>query len=532
MRRGEPAAFRSLYERHAAEIQGFCRHMLGSRQDAEDAAQATFASAYRAIVANQDPIAMRPWLFAIARNKCLDMLRSRHEHVELNGELALTGDPVRHAEVSEEMASMIRGIQSLPETQRSSLLLAEIHGMRHTEIASVLGVRPEQVKAFIHQARSNLISERAANDTSCAEIRQELACAGRMALRRSRLRRHLRSCEGCQSFADSVSAQGRELRAIFPLLPLAAKYQDLEAALGLGAGGSAIAAGTAIVGSSPAQLVGGGVSTLALKVAAGVAAVGASAGIGASVLSSSSARRSHATPAFAAEAQPRLVLSSVTTRDAAQAEPPLIRGTRHVRYGSHVLRPTRAKPARYANAGPGERAMSPHRSHGRSGDSSETRAQGSGREQPALAPTTSVTREREGSNSSPRNFEKKAERETDAREAVEKRAERETDAREALERRAARLGRKQSSHHRGGHGESVEGSEASSESATGGESPRRSGEGPSGYSEAPKSKAQREKRREERQREARRRRRQREHRRQHERHTRKRQDDAESPGEP
>src|SRR5918996_3698294 len=80
VRRGNEAAFEVLFERHGAAILGFCRHMLGSVEDAEDAVQHTFAAAYRDLQLGGDrEIVLKPWLFAIARNRCTSLLRRRRE---------------------------------------------------------------------------------------------------------------------------------------------------------------------------------------------------------------------------------------------------------------------------------------------------------------------------------------------------------------------------------------------------------------------------------------------------------------------
>src|SRR5215212_8392022 len=79
IRRGNELAFEIVFERHGAGILSFCRHMLGSREEAEDAVQHTFLSAYRALRDSEQDVALRPWLYAIARNRCLSMLRARRE---------------------------------------------------------------------------------------------------------------------------------------------------------------------------------------------------------------------------------------------------------------------------------------------------------------------------------------------------------------------------------------------------------------------------------------------------------------------
>ncbi len=289
VRSGESSAFEAIYERHSGALLSFCAYMLGSRQDAEDAIQATFASAYRALHANDRPVNLRPWLYAIARNESLSILRRRRPTVELNGEPALSGDPVRELEVREELRSMVEGLRDLPERQRAALVLTEMHGLSQSEIGAVLGVRSEQVKAYVFQARSNLISDRSARQEDCREIREELATAKGAALLRGRLRRHLRTCSECRTYADSVASQRRQVAALLPVAPsLLLRSRVFGDLFGTGAADPAACAGGAVVGGSVADaalsVAGSGAKALAVKLATGVALVGLSAGVGASVL--------------------------------------------------------------------------------------------------------------------------------------------------------------------------------------------------------------------------------------------------------
>jgi RNA polymerase sigma factor (sigma-70 family) len=289
VRRGDTAAFEALYDRHVRELLGFCVYMLRSRQDAEDAVQATFASAYRALRADSRPVALRPWLFTIARNDCLSILRRRRPVVELNGEIAPDADPVDQIALREEVRRVFEGLHGLPENQRAALVLAEVHGLSHHDVGEVLGVRAEQVKAFVYQARSRLVSERAARDVDCREIREELATARGSALLRGRLRRHMRACPDCRVYADGVARQRRQLGGLLPVVPsLALKYRAIEQAVGVGAADPvAVAGGATVAGTAAgtaAELAGGGFNALVCKVAVGVACLGASAGVGVSVL--------------------------------------------------------------------------------------------------------------------------------------------------------------------------------------------------------------------------------------------------------
>ena len=74
-RRGNQAAFETLVSRYSSRLLAFCRHMLSSREDAEDVLQEVFAAAFNAMVADDRPINVRPWLYRIARNRSLNHLR-------------------------------------------------------------------------------------------------------------------------------------------------------------------------------------------------------------------------------------------------------------------------------------------------------------------------------------------------------------------------------------------------------------------------------------------------------------------------
>ena len=95
-------------------------------------------------------------------------------------------------------------------------MLAELGAVPHDEIATVLDVPRDKVKALVFQGRSSLIASRKARDTPCAEIRRELASLRDGMLRRTTLRRHLRECPGCRAFRSEVVAQRRALAQALP----------------------------------------------------------------------------------------------------------------------------------------------------------------------------------------------------------------------------------------------------------------------------------------------------------------------------
>ena len=241
VRAGDEGAFEALYDRHHPAILGFCRHMLGSREEAEDAVQHTFLSAFRDLVATDKPIELRPWLFAIARNRCVSLLRARRAHVAIELAEPATDGLAATVERREDLRELLADLARLPEDQRAALLLAELGALDHAGIATVLGCPREKVKALVFQARTSLAASREARATPCDEIRLELATASGAALRRGPLRRHLRACDGCRAFKAEVATQRKLFALALPVVPSIA----LKASVLSGGGGAAASGGGA-----------------------------------------------------------------------------------------------------------------------------------------------------------------------------------------------------------------------------------------------------------------------------------------------
>jgi RNA polymerase sigma factor (sigma-70 family) len=258
IREGRTAAFEAVYDRHHRAILSFCRHMLGSTEEAEDALQQTFLSAYNDLIASDKQIHLRAWLFTIARNRCYSMLRARREQPV--GELDETATEGLAAQVQrrQDLRDLVFDLQRLPDDQRAALVLAEMDALGHDQIATVLGVPPKKVKALVFQARESLIASRAARETDCSDIREQLSNLTGGALRRANLRRHLRECSGCRDFRQQIDRQRRQLRIVLPVAPtLALKEAVLAATIGGGAGVGAVTAGGG--GAFAGSLLKGGV---------------------------------------------------------------------------------------------------------------------------------------------------------------------------------------------------------------------------------------------------------------------------------
>src|SRR4051794_1097132 len=248
--KGSQPAFEATSARHPRGILAFCRHMLASREEAEDALQHTFMAAYRDLVGSDKDIQLRAWLYAIARNRCLTVLRARREKPVDELDDIPTEGLATEVERRHDLQQMLRDLAALPEDQRAALVLSEIGDLSHDDVAAVIGCRREKVKALVFQARSSLHASRDARDTDCADVRHQLSTLRGGALRRTSLRRHLKDCDGCRAFRGEVERQRRAIAALLPVVPtLGLKGQILAAVFGgnaaAGAAGVAATAGGA-----------------------------------------------------------------------------------------------------------------------------------------------------------------------------------------------------------------------------------------------------------------------------------------------
>ncbi len=219
VRDGSEPAFEVLYARHLRGILGFCRHMLGSADEAEDAVQHTFMAAYRDLLASDKSIQLRPWLYAIARNRCSTLLSQRRSRPLTAADEPSTEHLSSAVQRRQDLRDLLSDLAALPDDQRAALVLAELGAVPHDEIATVLGVARDKVKALVFQGRSSLITSRKARDTPCADIRLQLASLRDGTPRRTTLRRHLRECPGCRAFRTEVLAQRRALALVLSVEP-------------------------------------------------------------------------------------------------------------------------------------------------------------------------------------------------------------------------------------------------------------------------------------------------------------------------
>ncbi len=278
-------------QRYQPRLLAFCRHMLGSQEDAEDVLQEAFAAAFNAICADERPINARPWLYRIARNRCLNHLRRPQpagqdsmDVFERDGGTS-TADTVHKRE---EFRHIVSDVQELPETQRTALLLREIDALSYDQIAEAMDTTVPSVKSLLVRARVALAEASEARLLTCEEVRLELGQVAEGLARSSPpVRRHLKACDRCRTFKGELRTTTKALAAVYPVVPFLFLKKLWVAKIGFGGAGAAAASGggagmagtgmagvaaTAAGGITAGGAVSAGVGTLASKAAAGMAA--------------------------------------------------------------------------------------------------------------------------------------------------------------------------------------------------------------------------------------------------------------------
>jgi len=183
-RAGDRDAFAALVEPYRAEVQVHCYRMLGSLQDAEDALQETLLSAWLGLDGFEGRSSVRTWLYRIATNRCLNLLRSSARRPVAAAPLPVPApEPTRLGEVvwlqpypdaleglpdqapgpearyeSREAISLafVTAVQLLPPNQRAVLLLRDVLGYRASETAEVLGLTEDAVTSALKRARATM----------------------------------------------------------------------------------------------------------------------------------------------------------------------------------------------------------------------------------------------------------------------------------------------------------------------------------------------------------------------------------------
>src|SRR5438874_6595224 len=165
-RGGDAAAFEALLDRYSRSIYNFTLRFLGDPSDAEDATQLTLIQAFESLPAARPEASLRPWLFQVARNKCIDLIRKRRtvplSAFERDDELP-TFDPVDIAPLPaelyehEELQQILRdAISALPMRSREVVLMRYLGELTFAEIGQSLGMPENTAKTLFQRAKVGL----------------------------------------------------------------------------------------------------------------------------------------------------------------------------------------------------------------------------------------------------------------------------------------------------------------------------------------------------------------------------------------
>ena len=268
--RGDERAFTAIFDRYHQRLYRYCLAIVGDVQDAQDALQNTMIKVLRALPGEERRIELKPWLYRIAHNESIDLLRRRRETRQLDAELVAPGSGLaEEAATRERLRRLLSDLDELPERQRDVLVMRELAGLEFSDIGATLGTSPAVARQTLYEARLSLRQMDEGREMNCAEVMKALSDGDGRVGRRRDLRAHLRSCAGCRRFGEEIETRQRDF-ATFSPLPAIAAAGLLQGLLGAGApagaGGGGVAAAAGAVKTAGASL--------ALKGAATVAVVG------------------------------------------------------------------------------------------------------------------------------------------------------------------------------------------------------------------------------------------------------------------
>lgn len=167
---GDLAAFERLVLTYQYQLFRLAYRMLNDRGEAEDIVQETLTTSWRSLPMLADVDAFGGWIYRLATNKCLDLLRKRSAHAESVIDLdymdtipeacaravSAGSDPAHEAEWSAEQDGLTEVLDTLPPAQRACWLLREMHGRSYAEIGVTLKMSPATVRGTLARARHQI----------------------------------------------------------------------------------------------------------------------------------------------------------------------------------------------------------------------------------------------------------------------------------------------------------------------------------------------------------------------------------------
>jgi RNA polymerase sigma-70 factor (ECF subfamily) len=157
LRKGDAHAFELLYRRYRQPVYAFCLRLLGNESRAEDAAEETFLKMYNAIDSLATPAAFRSWLYRIARNEALMMMRQRRNTIEATDDTVWNDETPLTLLTGKDTTHIIQELLGKVKVEfREVLMLREENQLSYAEIAVATGLTESVVKSRIFKARKSL----------------------------------------------------------------------------------------------------------------------------------------------------------------------------------------------------------------------------------------------------------------------------------------------------------------------------------------------------------------------------------------
>src|SRR5918912_1572574 len=165
-------AFAAIYGRYHQPLYRYCLSILRDSEDAADALQSAMTKALLALPAKRAESALRPWLFRIAHNEAISLLRRRRPHEEISdGNCPAAPSADTTAANRDRLAELVDDLNELPERQRAAVVMRELNGLEYDEIAAAFGTSPAGAKQTVYEARVALHERAEGRAMACDSVR-------------------------------------------------------------------------------------------------------------------------------------------------------------------------------------------------------------------------------------------------------------------------------------------------------------------------------------------------------------------------
>jgi RNA polymerase sigma factor (sigma-70 family) len=320
-RRGDDRAFEQLYAQYRERVTAFIQSKVRDHGRAEDISQEVFMAALRQLRSNDRHIALKPWIFAIAKNACIDEFRrssrGREVSVETDDDfptdqrasLSVVPSPPAAIESKQRLDDLRGAFGGLSESHHRLIVMRELEGRSYDEIGNRLGMTRQMVESGLFRARRKLSEEydELASGRRCEQVQTVIDSGAALRLKalgikeRRRLSQHLSHCQGCGQHARMAGIDETLLKP----RSIAGKIAALVPFGGLWRwpwrrGGSAPARAHAsghMVASGAAQAAGSAGSSVTIGQAAAAIAALAIAGAGGGIAIAQHTHHGHHAPA-------------------------------------------------------------------------------------------------------------------------------------------------------------------------------------------------------------------------------------------